>query len=141
MENDPCVGVVTRERILRIVLLPAPFGPISPTVSPRRISKLTSLRAQNSRVSPDSRRKALRARRASSSRRETYQPLCRRYFFDTRSNRIATSFMRSDHVGEGSLGSFEYQVGRDQADNGQRKRAPDQAEVGRQAVQQDTAVG
>src|SRR5262249_26364959 len=125
MENDPCVGVVTRERILRIVLLPAPFGPISPTVSPRRISKLTSLRAQNSWVSPESRRKALRASRASSSRREMYQPWRSRYFFDTRSNRMAISFMRSDHVGEVPLGSFEYEVRRDQADESQHKRAPD----------------
>ena len=30
-----------------MVLLPAPLGPMRPTVSPRRISKLTSSSAQN----------------------------------------------------------------------------------------------
>ena len=50
----PSVGSVIRERILSNVLLPAPFGPITPTISPRATSKDTSSRAQTKRSSRSS---------------------------------------------------------------------------------------
>ena len=43
----PCVGAVTLERIFRSVDFPAPLRPMTPTVSPRLISMLTSSRARN----------------------------------------------------------------------------------------------
>ena len=46
----PSVGSVMRLKTLRNVLLPIPLRPMMPTASPCLISKLTSLRAQNSRL-------------------------------------------------------------------------------------------
>ena len=84
---------MTLERILSVVLFPAPFGPISPIVSPRRTSKLTSRSAQNSSRGTLAPRTMRRASVAASSRSEKYQPWCNRYFFDTRSKRITTSLI------------------------------------------------
>jgi hypothetical protein len=47
----PVVGEVMRERTFSRVLLPAPFRPMIPTMSPRSTSKFTSFSAQNSRAS------------------------------------------------------------------------------------------
>ena len=47
----PVLGSVMRDRILSSVILPAPLRPMMPTISPRLISKSTSLSAQNSSIS------------------------------------------------------------------------------------------
>src|SRR5687767_1819409 len=45
MRTVPEVAGINPERMRKIVLLPAPFGPSSPTISPRPTSKETSLTA------------------------------------------------------------------------------------------------
>src|SRR5262245_43648891 len=44
--TSPSVGAVISDRTLSSVLLPAPFGPMMPTASPRLRLKLTSCSAQ-----------------------------------------------------------------------------------------------
>src|SRR5262245_66639686 len=53
MTIDPLVGAIKPASIRSVVVLPAPFGPSSATISDRPTSKLTSLtavRAPNRRV-------------------------------------------------------------------------------------------
>ncbi len=46
ISTRPSVGAVIRERIFNNVLLPAPFGPMMPTICPRSTSKDTCRNAQ-----------------------------------------------------------------------------------------------
>src|ERR1700730_4160231 len=111
--NEPVVGTVTRESTFRSVLLPAPFRPIMPSVSPRFREKLTSRRAQNSSRGGTWRPRRRALRRPTSSLIEvTYQPPPRRrYRLETPESSMAVSGMSglglSDHVGEGAFRTLE----------------------------------
>ena len=48
IDADPDVGGVMQERMDMIVVLPAPFGPSSPKISPSATSKLTASTAISS---------------------------------------------------------------------------------------------
>ncbi len=55
MATEPLVGAISPASILIVVVLPAPFGPSSATISPRPTSNVTSLttvRAPKRRVRP-----------------------------------------------------------------------------------------
>ena len=73
--RGPTVGGVIRARILSIVLFPAPFRPMMPTVSPARISNETSFRAQKSRLARSCCRLRSEASSEMSSRSERYRPM------------------------------------------------------------------
>ena len=63
MVMSPSVGLYTPVSMLKIVVLPAPFGPISPTSSPGWIAKLNS----DTAVRPPKRMVTLRASRSGAS--------------------------------------------------------------------------
>ncbi|MBP2672940.1 MAG: hypothetical protein H6Q85_3006 [candidate division NC10 bacterium] len=88
--TTPFVGVVIRERSLRIVVLPAPLGPMIPRACFGSSLKLTSFKAQNSREAASADRRvngrASEAVRASRIERE-FPP--RVYRLLTFSNRTA----------------------------------------------------
>ena len=48
IESDPEVGCDTAEIIRIVLVLPAPFGPRKPKLSPRSMEKLTPLTASSS---------------------------------------------------------------------------------------------
>src|SRR5262249_53194476 len=125
----PSVGLVMRLRILRSVLLPAPFRPMMPTTSPLATSKLKSFSAQNSSLSDaaagprvDRRKGAVNAR-VSASRNVTpalrSRPMI--YCFERCSTLIAmgflacmidrrvleTSALTSNDIGEPALNSLK----------------------------------
>src|SRR5712691_6695562 len=123
--KEPDVGTVTRDRIFRSVLFPAPFIPINPSTSPRLTAKLTSRRAQNSSRGWTARPRRRAARRPTSSLIEvTYQPWRSRYCLETPESVMAVSDMSawvlSDHIREGAgrpLKDRECQSGDDDGDD------------------------
>src|ERR671919_82765 len=128
----PALGSVILETIFSSVLLPAPLRPISPTISPRATSKLTSLRAWNKLRSSRGPREPWNGAASiamSVSRRVRYRGACRgsrRYVLVTPSARIAISLMRASHdVGEGFFHSPEVVRSTDQQNEGDQGRHAD----------------
>src|SRR4051812_4839745 len=128
--TKPSVGSVMREITLSKVLLPAPFLPINPTVSPSATSKLTSRSAQKRsslagpvpfRVPPPKGDLILRER---NSRRFSvrWKARPRRYSFDT--FRISTIGAMSDDVGEHAFHAPEDQQSENEEENAYRERHP-----------------
>src|SRR5712691_438281 len=121
--KEPEVGTVTRERIFRSVLFPAPFIPINPSTSPRLTEQLTSRRAQNSSRGWTARPRRRAARRPTSSLIEvTYQPWRSRYRLETPERVMAVSDMRawilSDYVRKGARRALKDRKGQSGDDDG-----------------------
>src|SRR5713101_136279 len=130
----PAVGTVTRDRIFRRVLLPAPFIPISPNTSPRLSEKLTSRRAQNSSRGWTVRPSRRAVRRPTSSLIEvTCQPWRSLYRLETPERWMALSdigtLVLSDHVCKSAFGALEYRERQAGNDNGDGEAGAQAREV------------
>src|SRR3982750_1352498 len=97
---SPRGGVVIPDRSFRIVVLPAPLWPTTPSASPRFTSKLTSRRAH---ISAERWAKALRYQRRGSLLSERSL-----YLLPTRAS--CRSIITLDHIGHGGFRRFEIEI-------------------------------